>query len=110
MCLEEPREADQKMALRIALIGSGFVSNFPMVYFVGLVLAPVAYSTNSANGSGRTLRSQSSNSSNMLYTASNQGMIVWERIGLMRWAEHYLTKDTAHPGLPPYHEFECVIA
>jgi len=96
--------------LKIALLGSGYTSNFPMVFLVGLVLAPVVCQPISSKDSNPSAEDRSRTREINPGLLQGPGLLAWERIGLMRWVEHYHSDNSSpHPGLPCNHNFECFI-
>lgn len=91
-------------ALRVALLGSGFTHNVPVVAYVGVVLVPRAPEYGQLSDGS------------IIHECNTEHFQVaepteWVRIGLMRWTEvyHDSSDESLHYLLPPHHEFECDI-
>lgn len=83
--------------IQVALLGSSWNGNLPAVDYVGLVLAPIVKESfgmqNLQNSGERTTDS-----------------FLWERVGLLRWTEHYRDNPPVlHEFFPPSHDFKCLI-
>lgn len=92
--------------LRIALLGSSYRVNLPVVDYVGLVLAPMPLFNNVS------LRvDQDEGACAGSKDPEHPEVMVWERVGLMRWTEIYHSNDEApHQDLPPHQDIEYLVA
>jgi hypothetical protein len=90
---------NEERHIKVALLGSNWdgMVRLPLVNYVGIVLAPCI--VNSSEGETPGIPGE-----------RDANSVFWERVGLVRWTEVYRNEDPVfHEGLPPWHEFTCLI-